>query len=258
MNRKEERRRKRAAAFKAAHPTSTTPASVVDYDNGPAVRWENRRWTPFVDVTDVTFSRSPVVNSLASQGLDRRKILAALTGDSDSRVYRNSLYQVHKSKLLVAKPHEAPVYAYQLSIRAIDRQARHDWRHFQRIKNELCGPEFEAIEIYPAESRLVDTSNQYYLFVLPAGERVGFGFTERQVMEDVRGSGAEQRPFDPDDRPTDLQPYDSQRDVEALRKLVNSWEDESGPEGQPGRQGETQDPVGEGDRGGVGAESAGR
>lgn len=40
-----------------------------------------------------------------------------------------------------------------------------EWRDFQQIKNELVGPEHEAVELFPAESRLIDCSNQYHLWV---------------------------------------------------------------------------------------------
>lgn len=87
-----------------------------------------------------------------------------------------------------------------LSIRHNDRKAIRDWRHFQRIKNELCGPEREGIELYPAESRLVDEANQYHLWVLPEGMRVPVGFGERMVGVDEEGiaAGAKQRPFEED------------------------------------------------------------
>ena len=86
-----------------------------------------------------------------------------------------------------------------LSIRHNDRRAVRDWRHFQRIKNELAGPEREAIEIYPAESRLVDEANQYHLWVLPEGEAIPIGFTERHVSDsDAIQIGAAQRPFEED------------------------------------------------------------
>ena len=75
-----------------------------------------------------------------------------------------------------------------------DRSATHDWRHLQRIKNELCGPEREAIELYPAESRLVDTNNQYHLFVLPEGFTMPLGYAERDVADVVDGKH-QQRPF---------------------------------------------------------------
>ena len=57
----------------------------------------------------------------------------------------------------------------------------HDWRHFQRIKNELAGPEREGVELFPAESRLVDVSNEFHIFVFPEGFRFPFGFPKRAV-----------------------------------------------------------------------------
>lgn len=84
-----------------------------------------------------------------------------------------------------------------LSIKDHDRSARHDWRDFQRIKNELVGPEFEAIEIYPAESRLVDTCNQYHLYVFRTW-KPPMGFKSRLVADGRSGfaPNAEQRPFE--------------------------------------------------------------
>lgn len=85
-----------------------------------------------------------------------------------------------------------------LSIKDHDRSTRHDWRDFQRIKNELVGPEFEAIEIYPAESRLVDTANQYHLYVF-ATWRPPQGFGSRLVADGKArtwGPHAVQRPFE--------------------------------------------------------------
>ena len=74
------------------------------------------------------------------------------------------MFQVYRRELL---PHEhgfgenVPTY---LSVKRIDRKPFHDWRAMQRIKNSVLGPEWEGVEMYPAESRLVDTSNQYHLF----------------------------------------------------------------------------------------------
>lgn len=56
----------------------------------------------------------------------------------------------------------------KLGISCHDGQPRHDWREFQLIKNQLAGPEWEALELFPAESRLVDPSNYFYLFCAPA------------------------------------------------------------------------------------------
>lgn len=76
-----------------------------------------------------------------------------------------------------------------------DRSCRRDWRDFQRIKNELVGPEREAIELYPAESRLVDTNNQFHLFVFPEGAMIPLGYAARDVADEVEGVH-KQRPFE--------------------------------------------------------------
>jgi len=85
-----------------------------------------------------------------------------------------------------------------LSIKRVDREAMHDWRELQEIKNMIVGPENEAVEVYPAESRLVDTSNQYHLWVFADKEvRFPFGFTSRGVADPelAEKMGAKQRPF---------------------------------------------------------------
>jgi hypothetical protein len=73
-----------------------------------------------------------------------------------------------------------------LSIRRNDRRAIHDWRDLQQVKNDLVGAQREAIELYPAESRLMDTANQYHLWVLPEGERMPVGWT-RRIVTDATG-----------------------------------------------------------------------
>jgi hypothetical protein len=106
--------------------------------------------------------------------------------------WMNALYVVIKTKLKSGFIH--------LSIRRCDRAACRDWRHFQAIKNQLCGDECEAMEIYPAESRLVDTANQFHLWVLPPGIAIPLGyFFGRQVSDGSEAAkipGAVQRPFE--------------------------------------------------------------
>lgn len=51
-----------------------------------------------------------------------------------------------------------------LWIRNNDGSTFHDWQEFQRIKNELVGPEWTAVEVYPPQSELVDDANLYHLF----------------------------------------------------------------------------------------------
>lgn len=96
---------------------------------------------------------------------------------------------------------------HMLSIKRLDRRPIMDWRDLQWIKNELLGPEEEMVQIFPAESRLVDTSNQYWFFHYP-GRRWPFGFPDRLVTEGLSvtmdGSRpSQQRPFAPQHRPGD-------------------------------------------------------
>lgn len=82
-----------------------------------------------------------------------------------------------------------------LSIKRLDREPIHDWRDLQEIKNQLVGPEHEGVELYPAEGRRVDTSNQYHLWVLKEkGLWFPFGFDERLVTEGSI-SKSKQRPL---------------------------------------------------------------
>jgi hypothetical protein len=71
----------------------------------------------------------------------------------------------------------------QIGINAHDGTARHDWREFQAIKNQLAGAECEAFELYPAESRLMDPSNYYSLWCFPGLRRIKLGIEERRVYE---------------------------------------------------------------------------
>jgi len=82
-----------------------------------------------------------------------------------------------------------------LSIKRIDKAALHDWRHLQEIKNMIVGPEHEAVELYPAESRLTDTANQYHLWVLRSPTlRFPFGFDQRVIQNEAVVGNSRQRP----------------------------------------------------------------
>lgn len=57
---------------------------------------------------------------------------------------------------------------------------RHDeqpmtWAEMQRIKDELVGAERIGVEVYPAQSALVDAAHIYHLWVLPEGFKLPFG-----------------------------------------------------------------------------------
>jgi len=91
------------------------------------------------------------------------------------QVFINNVYRVQLRR-------ELPFV--QLTIARLDGKPCKEWRHFQQIKNELVGPEFEAVELYPAESRLVDMDNEYHLWVNADPKfRFQMGYQKRHVME---------------------------------------------------------------------------
>lgn len=110
------------------------------------------------------------------------------------RVYRNDRYSVFVREIGHGALH--------VSFHRHDRSAIVDWRHCQQIKNEVAGAERTAVEIFPPESKLVDTANERHLWVLPPGETIPFAFDERLVMtqdemEAVQGrTKARQRPWE--------------------------------------------------------------
>lgn len=83
-----------------------------------------------------------------------------------------------------------------LTFKRNDRAAVRDWRHFQAIKNEVAGPEREAVEIFPPESQLVDAANEYHLWVLPEGMLAPVGFYDRAVLPGGEFGKGRQREFE--------------------------------------------------------------
>lgn len=119
-------------------------------------------------------------------------------------LYKNDQYQVavympDENEEVGGQGGDFPAMIH-LSIKRIDRQPVHDWRDLQDIKNQLVGEENEAVELYPAESRLIDSANQYHLWVLadpaiqfPFGFNGGRFTTEAGSGGSVQRSGADSR-----------------------------------------------------------------
>ncbi len=91
------------------------------------------------------------------------------------RVWLNSRYQVR-----VVEFQNGITY---LSLKRVKKEHIHDWREILRVKNEMCGPNREALELYPGMFRVVDTSNQYHLFVMPEGTGINLGFLQPEINE---------------------------------------------------------------------------
>lgn len=94
-------------------------------------------------------------------------------------LWSNDIYEV-----FVHYSEDEALGGRHLSIKRYDRAAVHNWRHFQQIKNEICGDFFEAVELYPSEARIADNANQYHLFVMPEGVDIPIGFAGGMVVID--------------------------------------------------------------------------
>lgn len=139
------------------------------------------------------------VDAMAKRfGVTREAAAAQIERLRRQSVYMNDLYQVNAQ--LVTAPFGAVAGDVMwLSIKRRDKAPVHDWRELQAVKNLIVGPEHEGFEVYPAESRLVDTANQYHLWVfLDPKVRLPVGFREREVMgaDQAAAIGATQRDFE--------------------------------------------------------------
>lgn len=114
-------------------------------------------------------------------GMTPEDALKAVKEAGGDEIWVNEKYQVIKTSYERKPPWPTLVH---LSIRREDRRIMFDWRDMQRIKNQLLGEEKEAVQLFPAESRLVDTANQYHLWGFDSDEfRFPLGYNERQVSE---------------------------------------------------------------------------
>lgn len=107
--------------------------------------------------------------------------------EEDSVIFKNDTYQV-----VVTKRGEW----VHLSIKRNDKQPVHIWRDLQEIKNQLVGEECEALELYPAESRKVDTACQYHLWCHNDPTfRFGIGFNDGRIVSDESIAGSTNNPI---------------------------------------------------------------
>jgi hypothetical protein len=152
-----------------------------------------RHWTPLQPATRLPPKPDHVKAmrvKAADMGLDPDAAVALMYEDHE--VWRNNVYQV------IVRRHPDG-WVERLSIRRDDRAGEpFPWRDLQRIKTQLAGAEAEAVELFPAESRLVDTANQRWLWCFPPGHTVPIGFTDGRHVggpEDAAAVGAKQEPL---------------------------------------------------------------
>jgi hypothetical protein len=135
----------------------------------------------------------------ADLGLRPQSLRAMYDKLRRDKIYLSDQYQVAIDK--DPRHGYAGTIIWHLSIKRIDKEPIMDWRDLQAIKSQLCGDEAEAIQLFPAESRKVDTSNQYHLWVfMKAGSlrlpRLPVGWTTEMVIDEAVTGKAKQRSYD--------------------------------------------------------------
>jgi hypothetical protein len=153
-------------------------------------------WTPFTRTAPTPPTQEKLEHLAQVTNSTPEQVYATMLLDAvNGEWWENSRYLVIKKR---EKRHDSLGWVWWLSFRRLDRQpvGRERFRDFQRIKNELLGVEATAFEIYPAESRLADTSNQYHLWAYDDLRGFPFGFANRGVLDD--DSGLTQRPLNED------------------------------------------------------------
>jgi hypothetical protein len=98
--------------------------------------------------------------------------------------WRNSFYLVFRKELQPEEGIEGPV---RLSIRRNDGKAIREWKHLQRVKNEVVGAEREAVEIFPPQTMVVSMNHEHHLFVTPVGVSSIYVYEEKVRAEGLRG-----------------------------------------------------------------------
>lgn len=88
----------------------------------------------------------------------------AMTTVRPVQVWKNNLYIVQR--WAAVDTWMGPLE--KLGCRRNDGSVVRAWADLQRIKTELLGPERVAMEFFPAESKLTDVANMYWLWALPA------------------------------------------------------------------------------------------
>jgi hypothetical protein len=118
---------------------------------------QNTGWEPWEKgVVRPDFSEEQIIEMMKLAGITRDEVISQIQKLRQDKVYLNNIYQVN---IRLMRGQDGWPDMIHLSIKRRDRKPLgvEHFRDLQRIKNEIIGPEFEAVELYPAESRLVDS-----------------------------------------------------------------------------------------------------
>lgn len=139
-------------------------------------------------------SREKYRREMQKLGVQRKRVDKVLRDLKKQEQFANEKYIVAVSRNI---DNGFGLEMIELSVKRRDKEPIFDWREMQQMKNEIVGPECEGIQLFPAESRLVDTANQYWMYCFADPKvRVPVGFNNRSVSEDCGNTGSKQRKFE--------------------------------------------------------------
>jgi len=148
-------------------------------------------WTPLIEVTPAAVTRAQIAMVMRAMNCSEDAAMEFFADLARGRIglWTNDAYlvDVRRSGDFV-----------HISVKRIDQAPVRDWRDLQRIKDQIVGSECEAVELYPADSRLVDSANQFHLWAIPDPTyRFPFGFDDRLVDAIGDPGPHHQRPREP-------------------------------------------------------------
>jgi hypothetical protein len=122
--------------------------------------------------------------------------------DDQREIWLNDVYRIKINRHFGVNAFGEGLWSI-IQISARDGSARHDWRDMQAIKNQMVGEEWEALEIFPAESRLIDPSNCYLLYCF---QKIPIGmFQPRCVLGSKEAISPQRGWIEQDEKPNENQ-----------------------------------------------------
>ena len=151
-------------------------------------------WQPLHKIKTINLTKSQIQAFAKAKGVSYKTFKDHVAQDKKEQ-WMNDKYLV----AIRRDEMEGMGVIVHLSIKTHDNSHVTDWRDKQKIKNQLVGPECEGVELYPAESRLMDTANQFHIWCFADTKfRQPFGLGLRSTSE-FEGEGVKQRKFGEDE-----------------------------------------------------------
>lgn len=121
--------------------------------------------SPIVRLSGPPLKPRDFIAKMLSQGLTRHAAKTALRRLLACEWWGNEVYSccVDRDSDMHALGNE--IRLVHISYHRRDRAPCEDWREAQAIKTAVCGPDAEGIALYPSERRVMDTANEYHIWV---------------------------------------------------------------------------------------------